>query len=308
MLHFLTALFSLVLALGVLAAEPQQTETPAQAPAQAPAQPERVVAARVGETEVTAEDLIQFASLNPQRVRTLAAGAQGRAEVLRLLIANLLLQQAMAEEGLLPDDGDPESYQKAYEQLRAKRFARSEAIPEADLRDFYNEHLSLFGIPAAARISQIQFLFPTDADDEAKAVTKSRAEAALERLDAGEDFSAVAAEMTDNENAKDLQGDLGFIQRERWSPWLSQALEGVSVGEHTGAVSSPIGYEILKVTETREAITSPFEDVREDVERRLRQQREVEARQAYVKRLAEKTDIVIELEGVREFFAEGVFP
>ena len=304
MLRFLTPLCSLVLALGALAAEPQQMETPAQPPAQ----PERVVAARVGATEVTVEDLIQFATLNPQRVRTLASGPQGRAEVLRLLIANVLLQQAMAEEGLLPSDADPESYQKAYEQFRAKHFALSEAIPEADLRTFYNEHLNLFGIPAAARISQIQFRFPEDADDEAKAATKRRATAALERLEAGEEFSTVAAEMTENEDAKDLEGDLGFIERERWSPWLAQALEGVAVGQHTSAVPSPIGYEILKVTETREAITAPFDDVREDVERRLRAQRELEAREAYVKRLAEKTEIVIELEGVREFFAEGVFP
>lgn len=304
MFRLLTLLCSFVLALGALAAEPQQTETPAQPPAK----PERVVAARVGATELTVENLITFATLNPQRVRTLASGPQGRAEILRLLIANLLLQQAMAEEGLLPKDADPESYQKAYEQLRAKHFALSEAIPEADLRTFYNEHLQLFGIPAAARISQIQFRFPNDADDNAKAATKSRATAALERLDAGEDFSAVAAEMTENENAKDLKGDLGFIERGRWSPWLSQALEGVAVGQHTGAVPSPIGYEILKVTETREAITSPFEDVREDVKRRLLEQREVEAREAYIKRLAEKTDIVIELEDVREYFAKGVFP
>lgn len=307
MLRHLTPVFALVLAFSAAnaaAAEPPQS----RAPAQPPAQPERVVAARVGATEVTVEDLIRFASLNPQRVRTLAAGPEGRADVLRLLIANVLLQQAMAEEGVLPTDSDPESYQRAYEQLRAKYFAESEAIPEADVRAFYDENLSLFGIPAAARISQIQFRFPENADDEAKAATKRRAEAALERLDAGEAFSTVAAEMTENDNAKESKGDLGFIERDRWSPWLSQALEGVAVGQHTGAVPSPVGYEILQVTDTRDAITAPFEDVREDVERRLRQQRELEARDAYIKRLAEKTNIVIELDGVREYFEDGVFP
>jgi parvulin-like peptidyl-prolyl isomerase len=289
---------------------PAGATPPTEPPAATPAPParERVVAARVGGAELTVADLMQFAALNPQRVRFLASGAQGRAEVLRMLIANVLIQQAMADEGLLQGTSDPETLQKAYQAFSQKHFAIPDELAEPDLREYYENHLHLFGIPAASRISQIQFRFPADADSEAKAETMRRAEAALDRINAGEDFSAVAADITDNENARETKGDLGFIPRETWSPWLSNALDGVDVGEHTGIIPSPIGYEILKVTDTRAGMTSPFEDVRDKVNQRLRAEREAELRDAYVKRLAEKTEIVIELDNVQEFFADGVFP
>jgi parvulin-like peptidyl-prolyl isomerase len=268
-----------------------------------------VVAARVGAAEITVEDLIRFATLNPQRVRTLADGPEGKAEVLRLLIMNVLLQQEMARQGLLPDgNSDPQSHQSAYELLAKEHFPAPADITEAELRAFYEQNPDLFGIPAATRISQIQFRFPQDADDQAKSATERRAQQALARLEAGEDFAAVAADVTENENAKDLNGDLGFIDREQWSPWLASALDGIEAGEHTGAIPSPIGYEILKVTETREAVTSPFDDVRSSVKRRLQAQRQAELRDAYVKQLAEHADIEIELDDIRPFFTEGVFP
>jgi parvulin-like peptidyl-prolyl isomerase len=310
-------LSSLLLATGPVAgesgktSEPIQRDQPTQRPASAESAtgPDRVVAARVGRAEVTVEDLIKFATLNPQRVRTLAAGPEGRAEVLRLLIANVLLQQAMAEAGVLPAEGsDPAEFQEAYQQLRKQRFGAPESIPEPDLRAYYEKNAHLFGIPAAARISQIQLRFPADADEQAKAETKERALAALQRLESGEDFSTVAAEVTENEPARESKGDLGFIEYGSWSEWLSQALDGVEAGERTGVLPSPFGYEILKVTETRDAITAPFDLVRDTVEQRMRQEREMEIRDAFVKQLAEKTEIVIELEELRQFFQNGVFP
>jgi hypothetical protein len=62
--------------------------------------PDRVVMARVGDAEITVEDYIGFISLNPERVRA-SRGTAGKAEVLRIMIENVLLQQVMAKEGLL---------------------------------------------------------------------------------------------------------------------------------------------------------------------------------------------------------------
>ncbi|MGB5830825.1 MAG: peptidylprolyl isomerase, partial [Thiohalocapsa sp.] len=195
-----------------------------------PTAPQRVVAARVGDSEITAQDLVQFAAVNPQRVRALADGPEGKAQVLRLLIANVLLQQSMAKLDLLPPEPDSKDYQDAYEKLAAMKFPRPETIDDGELRAFFDERKESFGIPASLRISQIQTRYPNGADAPEKDAAKRRAEAALSRVKAGEDFGAVAAEVTENAPAKLESGDLGFLDRNTFSPWLTAALDGIEVG------------------------------------------------------------------------------
>ncbi|MFZ1576641.1 MAG: peptidylprolyl isomerase, partial [Chromatiaceae bacterium] len=247
--------------------------------------PERVVMARVGDAEITVEDFIGFISLNPEKVRS-ARGIGGKADILRTMIANILLQQAMAKEGLLPKEQQPEAYQAALRLLADKYFPAPNITDEAALLAYYEANRDQFGIPASARLSQISFRYPKDADDAAKQAVKERADQVLSRLEAGETFANLAREVSENPGSKESGGDLGFIERVTWSNWLKNALSGVDVGKHTGVVPSPIGYEILMITEERPAIIAPFAEVKEDIRKKLQLAAQDRLRNDYVKRLA----------------------
>lgn len=268
--------------------------------------PERVVMARVGAAEITVEDFIGYISLNPEKVR-MAKGVEGKADILRIMIANILLQQAMAKEGLLPKEQQPEAYQSALLLLADKYFPAPNITDEAALLAYYDANRNQFGIPASARLSQISFRYPKGADDVAKQAVKERADQVLSRLDAGETFANLAREVSDNPGSKESGGDLGFIERVTWSNWLKNALSGVEVGKHTGVVPSPIGFEILMITEERPEITAPFAEVKEDIRKKLQLAAQDRLRNDYVKRLAAETEITIELEELKSAFANGIF-
>jgi hypothetical protein len=269
--------------------------------------PDRVVMARVGDAEITVEDYIGFISLNPERVRA-SRGTAGKAEVLRIMIENVLLQHAMAKEGLLPMEPKQEDYQKAYRSLASKYVPAPEITDEATMLAFYEANRETFGIPASARLSQIQFRFPKDADDAAKQEVKVRADAALRRIEDGASFAEVAREVSENPGAKAQGGDLGFIERITWSAWLIDALDGVGVGKHTGVLPSPIGYEILMVTEERPAIITPFPEVKEEIRRQMQLEAHSKLQNEYVKRLSADTKIVIELDELKDAYPNGIFP
>ncbi len=285
-------------------------EAPEAASAEAqmtPGVPERVVMARVGPAEITVEDFMGFIAVNPERVRA-ATGSEGKAEILRIMIANILLQQAMLKDGLLPDNPVQADFEDAHRKLAERYFPVSEVSDESEILKFYESNRDQYGIPASARLSQIQFRFPPDADEAARNAVKARADAILARLEEGEAFADLAREVSENPGAREAGGDLGFIERATWSQWLSSALESIDVGEHTGVLPSPIGYEILMVTDEREAIISPFADVKEDIRRRLLQEAQSERQDVYIRRLAAETPIVIELDELKGAFSAGIFP
>lgn len=300
---FLTLLSTFSL---ISAAESSDGEPRAEAQA-TPDAPERVVMARVGPAEITVEDFMGFIAVNPERVRA-ATGTEGKAEILRIMIANILLQQALAREDLLPDKPTQEDYQSASRKLASKYFPLPEITDESELLAYYEANREQYGIPASARLSHIQLRFPPDADEATRQAVKERADAVLARLEKGESFADLAREVSENPGAREAGGDLGFIERARWSPWLVSALDSVEVGEHTGVLPTPIAYEIIMITDEREAIISPFDNVKEDIRRHLQLEAQTRLQKEYVRRLATETPVVIELDELKPLFSEGIFP
>lgn len=287
----------------LLAAEaPPPVANEAEAPKEMP----RVVMARVGAREITVEDFMGFLAKNPARVKE-ATTAEGKADLLRLVISNELLMQAMQEEGGLPENSTEADQKKAFMKLMNKHFPPPPVPDEATLRAYYQEHLSEFGIPASVRLTQIQFRVPDAATEADKVAARQRAEAALARIQAGESFATVAAELTENPQAKATQGDVGFVWRDG-SAWLDQTLRGIKKGEHTGILESPVGYDILMVTDEREAVITPFEGAHDSVAKAVQIVQQKEARAAYVKQLAKRIKVEIVLDEMKDSYPNGVFP
>jgi parvulin-like peptidyl-prolyl isomerase len=300
LIAILWCLFPLLAGAATTMATPQRTANPGSS------SPERVVMARVGPDEITVQEFMQFLASNPDQLSKTTTPA-GKADLLRKAIANRLLVQEMGKEGLLPEKATPNDYQKAFPKLAEKHFPLPPAPDEKSLRQYYLDHQQEFGIPAAVRLSQIQFRFPEKAGAEDKAAARKRAEAALRRLEGGESFAKLADELTEYPPAKLAHGDLGFVSRQV-DPWLEMALAGVKVGQHTGVLESPVGYEFLLITEEREAIVSPFPDVRDKIAQQMQLDRQNQLRDAYVKELAKNVKVEIVQDDLKKEFAKGIFP
>lgn len=102
--------------------------------------------------------------------------------------------------------------------------------------------------------------------DEERAEARRKAQAALERIQAGEDFAAVAGEVSEEPGA-DRRGGLLRPGREgTWVPEFWEAASALDVGQVSDVVETEYGYHVLKLEDRRPV---PFEEVRERVLGRL---------------------------------------
>lgn len=82
-----------------------------------------------------------------------------------------------------------------------------------------------------------------------QADAETRAQEALTRVSGGEDFAAVAADMSDDVANKDHGGDMGRLERGLLPGPLDEALFGMDVGDVRGPIETPLGYHVIKRTE-----------------------------------------------------------
>lgn len=270
------------------------------------AQMPKVVMARVGEAEITVEDFMRYLTTNPGKVRQ-ATSWEGKAQLLRTAIENRLLIAAMIQEGLIEGDIKPEKLAPAMAELAQRHFPLPPAPPEDQLNAFYEANVEDFGIPAAVRLSQILINVPAGAGQEEKEAARARAQQALERLKAGEDFGQVAVEVSDRSDLRGRRGDIGFVTP-RGHAWLGQAITGLEVGQFTEVIESPSGFDILLLTDRREAVLTPFAQVRDVVAKRMQEEAQAQARAEYVKQLAATIPVSIELDELKPYFAQGIIP
>ena len=271
-------------------------DKPAVGHVAAPAtQQQAVVLARVGDQKITAEQFMNYMSRDTRLVLK-STTDQGRAEILREIILDRLIEEGLRREGWLPKDRAPttQDYMQAYQQLASRYYPKANEVPpEEDLHKYYQQHPEFFGIPAMVRVSQIQFRVPAGADEKTRAAAKAKAEETRKRIEAGESFAVLAGALTENPQAKVAEGDLGFLQIDK-DPWLQKAVADLRVGQISGVLESPAGYEILLLQDRKEAMLAPYANVRDNVIGRLRQEAHAKAREQYAWKLAKQVGVVVE--------------
>jgi len=134
-----------------------------------------------------------------------------------------------------------------------------ESEPER-VRGVYDERIAEYQKPEEIRARQI--LLTGEA-------AKERAAKVTERLSAGEDFAALATEVSNDEATKASGGDLGWIPRGRMRPEFDEAAFAGAVASIVGPIETPDGVMLVKVEERRAAVNRSFEEVRSELAREL---------------------------------------
>ncbi len=142
----------------------------------------------------------------------------------------------------------PEYRSATYIHLRPRALFAELGVGEAELRTAYEERRPQLGTPARRSVSQIVF------------DTREEAEAAIDRLEQGAAFEAVAEELTG-------QPPIGFgsVTRGDLPGALADAAFELEAGGHSLPVETDFGWHVLNVSDVQPGQTPSFEEVREEL-------------------------------------------
>jgi parvulin-like peptidyl-prolyl isomerase len=160
-------------------------------------------------------------------------------------------------------------------------------VSEDEAEDYFNENRNNYKAESRVRVAQIVVR------DLAKA---KEAEA---RLNAGDNFTRVATEMSISPEAIS-GGDLGFITRQIMPEPLDETIFKLPVNKVSPIVQSPYGFHIFKVLEIQPAKTRNFADMKEEVIAEIRAQKEDVAFTTWLEALKMKAIIKKESTVLRE--------
>ena len=104
--------------------------------------------------------------------------------------------------------------------------------------------------PQLINIAQILVAVPDDADEKKIDDLRVRANWVLARAKSGEDFAALAREVS-NSADRNNGGQLGLRSAERYPSLFVEALQSAAVGDIAGPVRSGAGFHVLKLVEQR---------------------------------------------------------
>ncbi|MEZ4649292.1 MAG: peptidylprolyl isomerase [Candidatus Eisenbacteria bacterium] len=203
--------------------------------------------------------------------------------------------QALQQQGMTREDFDQNfrtelTIQKLVEEV----FADTAQVTEAEARAYYDSNPQEFQTPETVHARHILIRVDPNATPETDAAAKGRAQMVLDRIRGGEDFVAVADEVTEDPSGKGRGGDLGFFPRERMVPPFSEAAFALEAGKVSDLVKTQFGYHIIKTEEKRPAGKIDFAEIEDRLIQNLTQRDISNGIRAYLD--AEKAKMGIERE------------
>lgn len=161
--------------------------------------------------------------------------------------------------GALDDDFESDS-----EAIQAAIESRAD-----ELELLYEELRGRYDTPEEVSARHILIRVERDADETEIETRRELAQSTRDRIVAGEDFAALAAELSDDEGSRERDGDLGFFRRGQMVPAFEEVAFTLEPGQMSDPVRTEFGFHVILVEEHRSAHVQTLEEVREELAQEL---------------------------------------
>jgi peptidyl-prolyl cis-trans isomerase D len=166
----------------------------------------------------------------------------------------------------------PPQYRARYVLLNLAHMEKDADVqPRAVERYYERNRETEFTAPKRVRARQILKRLASNAPDAEVAAQREQLGPALAAARAGQDFGALIKKYSDDKASPD--GDLGLFRRDEMPAEVADVAFALQPGQLSGIVRSPFGLHILKVTEVHPEVRKPLEQVRKQIEDKLRSER-----------------------------------
>lgn len=218
-------------------------------------------------------------SVSPSEAQILEKAGQTREEALESLRRQLMV--AKVSEQIAKDENVEVTTQEA--------------------KTYYDENPQLFQVPGRMHLNQMLAVpkpGAAKADEAAWKAAEQNLEKARARVLAGEQFAAVARDMSEAPDAS-KGGDMGMIAASALPPFFVEIASKMKPGDLSGVFRSEYGVHLIRLVETEAAENVTFEEAREKIKLVLSRAETEEAVLKFCEPIisdVERTKVFIQLE------------
>lgn len=284
-----------------VAAAPAAPVAPAASNTVAAAKSSGEVVARVGNSDISADDMRSYiAALGPREQAALAQDPALLSQAVRMLLSNRLVMQELAAKKWDQQPAVAAQLEKVRESAMVELYLQSVSNPPAnfpsedDLQKVYDANRAALLVPRQYQLAQIFIPMAKDADKATADAAKKKLDDVQKKLKApGADFAAIARSDSGAGDSAERGGDLGLLPEDQIRPEIRSQVVGLA----KGAVSEPItlddGYHIIRLVDTKASYTRTLPEVRDQLVRQIRTERAAALRRAYLAELLKQQPPII---------------
>jgi peptidyl-prolyl cis-trans isomerase D len=160
----------------------------------------------------------------------------------------------------------PDQVVVEYVELNKESFFDQVDASEEELQELYQKQIA--NLAEQRRAAHILI----EAEGASDAEAKASIDAIAARLQAGEDFAALAGELSQDPGSASTGGDLGFAGPGVYDPAFEDALYALNEGEVSAPVRSEFGWHLIKLLGVQSPEVPSFESLQPELVRELKAQ------------------------------------
>ena len=201
-------------------------------------------------------------------------------------------------------DKDPEVLRVMKQQMISKFLQKDfesklkvEDVPDADVEKYYKEHPAEFNQKDEVRVSEVVVKDKAKADKayaEAKALPKTPT--VVPTTPEQKQFKDIVSKYSDDEDAKQRGGDLGFFDKESTrypKPIVEASFKLAEVGDVAQPIKTDKGWVVIRLTQKRPGFSRPLAEVKRQIQQRLFRDTRTKAMDNFVAELKKKSNIEV---------------
>lgn len=259
------------------------------------------VIAKVGDTEVRADDIKPFLEKLPARDQLILVKD---AAAMNEFVKGIIIQQLVYKEALSKKwEQQPlvvAQLEKIRQQAITQSYLQSLSTPQkdypsqADLQTAYDllKKNNALQVPKQYHLAQIYVSCPKGADSDTEEKAKAKVDAVVKGIKAS-DFATTAKSQSDDLSSYERGGDLGFLAESQIQPEIRTAATSLTKGGVTDPIRLNDGWHIVKLIEIREPYTATLDEVKNSLVTELRAQRAQALGKAYLAKLTQQNPITL---------------
>jgi peptidyl-prolyl cis-trans isomerase D len=172
----------------------------------------------------------------------------------------------------------PEKRKVKYVMIDLSRIQGGVQVTHDELQSYYNQHRDQYRVAEQAKVSHILIKTPLPGpdgkvDEKGVAEAQRRAEDLLKQLKAGAKFEDLARKYSEDPGSAKEGGSLGWIDKGRTVPEFEKAAFSLPKGQISDLVKSSYGFHIIRVDDRQDAHMKTLEEVKDQIEPNLKQQK-----------------------------------